>query len=144
MSEQIVAGDFGEAFVSFLLSKNGVKVVRADTKGFDLFTIDNKGDILPKDEMIGISVKARFTKNSGTYSPTIPIEVGPIEEASTTWKIQPWIVIVVGNITLEGNKFECYLCSLKQISNFTAPKRKNAVSVAQLRKDETGIVKRLI
>jgi hypothetical protein len=96
-SESGISGDYGESFIAYLLSKKGVNVVRAKTVGFDLFAIDKIGHILPKDKLIGISVKMRASRSNKNYLPTIPMGSTNIIKASRTWNVIPYIGIVVGN-----------------------------------------------
>jgi len=44
-SEALLSADFGESFIAYLLSKEGVDVVRANSVGFDLIAIDAAGKI---------------------------------------------------------------------------------------------------
>jgi len=131
MSESLVSGDFGESLVSFLLIKKGVDVVRASTKGFDLFAIDNTGQIFPQEKIVGISVKARFTNSEKPFSPTIPLQSKKFFESAKIWKIEPYVSIVVGNF--EKLYLECYVLCLYDAKNYYSPKRKDAISVSQLR-----------
>ena len=80
-SEAMLSGDFGESFIAYLLSKEGIEVARASTVGFDLFAIDADGEIFPKDKIVGISVKARISKIHRKYKPTIPVGSKKIEIA---------------------------------------------------------------
>jgi hypothetical protein len=56
----MLSGDFGESFIAYLLSKEGIEVARASTVGFDLFAINAHGEIFPKDKIVGISVNSRI------------------------------------------------------------------------------------
>ena len=59
-AEAIHSGDFGESFIAYLLSKNGINVVRAHNIGFDLFAIDTKKKVFRTENIVGISVKTRI------------------------------------------------------------------------------------
>jgi hypothetical protein len=47
--------------------------VRVNAVGFDLFAIDPKGKIFPKNKIVGISVKTRISKANKKFAPTIPL-----------------------------------------------------------------------
>ena len=42
-SEAMLSGEFGESFIAYLLSKEGIEVARANTVEFDIFAIDANG-----------------------------------------------------------------------------------------------------
>ena len=127
-SKAIVSGDFGESLVAYLFRKEGIEVVRAKTVGFDLFAIDLTGDILPKNEIIGISVKARITKSS----PTIPVGSSKIQESMKTWKISAWIGIVASG---GDESFVVFVFPFNELRRLRGKsKRLDVVSVAELYK----------
>lgn len=126
-SEAIHSGDFGESFITYLLSKKGVNVVRARNIGFDLFAIDSRGKIFQKNKIIGISVKARISKTYKKFVPTIPIGSKQIKNSMKAWKTDAWIGIVVGNKDGSLRAFVFPFKNLKYLSN-----GKDAVAVSKL------------
>lgn len=140
-SEAILSGDFGESFVAYLLSKEGIDVVRANTVGFDLFAIDSKGKIFPKKKIVGISVKARISKSSKSFKPTIPVGSRKISAAKKTWNTEAWVGIVIGG---KDKKFDVFVFPFKELSKLRGKaKRKDVVAVSELHNNPTGKVVRL-
>lgn len=132
-SEAMLSGDFGESFIAYLLSKEGIEVVRASTVGFDLFAIDHNGTIFPKDKMIGISAKARISKSQKNYKPTIPVGSEKIEASMRCWHVPAWIGIVVGSM---DKKMEAFVFPYEKLGELHGTaKRPDVVAVSQLNKN---------
>jgi len=129
-SEAMLSGDFGESFIAYLLSKEGIEVVRASTVGFDLFAIDSNGAIFPKDKIVGISVKARISKLHKNYKPTIPVGSEKIEASMKTWHVPAWIGIVVGS---KERKLEAFIFPYEELKKLHGTAvRPDVVAVSQL------------
>ena len=144
MAEASISGDFGEAFVAWLLAKDGVQVVRAKTVGFDLFAIDPNGRYFDKDKIVGISVKTRISKEHRRFVPTIPIHSEKIKQAQRIWKVEAWIAVVVGSV-LDGKKeLACFILPFKEREKFTGgARRKDVIAVSELYKaaeEGSGVV----
>jgi hypothetical protein len=128
-SEAMLSGDFGESFIAYLLSKEGIEVARASTVGFDIFAIDANGKIFPKDKIVGISVKARISKTHKNYKPTIPIGSKKIEIAMNRWHVPAWIGIVVGS---KDRKLEAFIFPYEELESLHGTAvRKDVVAVSQ-------------
>jgi len=55
--EAMLSTDFGESFIAYLLSKEGVDVVRASSVGFDLLAVDKNGKISLKIKLLAYLLK---------------------------------------------------------------------------------------
>jgi hypothetical protein len=138
-SEAMLSGEFGESFIAYLLSKEGIDVVRANTVGFDLFAIDTNGKILPKDKIIGISVKARISKLHKSFKPTIPIGSAKVLSSMRTWHVDAWIAIVIGS--KEKEKLTAFIFPFEDLSKLSGKAmREDVVAVSELYKNPTGRV----
>jgi Holliday junction resolvase len=131
-NESGISGEYGENFIAYLLSKKGVNVVRAKTVGFDLFAIDKVGYTLPKDKLIGISVKMRASRSHKKYVPTIPMGSPNIIKASITWNAIPYIGIVIGH---KDGSISAYVFPFDEMHNLKGrAKRKDVVAVSTINK----------
>jgi hypothetical protein len=131
-SEAIITGDFGESFIAYLLSKEGIEVARASIIGFDLFAIDANGTIFPKDTIVGISVKARISKSHKNFKPTIPVGSDKIRASMRIWHVPAWIGIVVGSME---RKLEAFVFPFEELKNLHGTAgRPDVVAVSQLSK----------
>ncbi|MCW3985145.1 MAG: hypothetical protein NWE91_01880 [Candidatus Bathyarchaeota archaeon] len=140
-SQAMLSGEFGESFIAYLLSKEDVDVVRASTVGIDLFAIDSLGKIFPKREIVGISVKARISKQHKNFKPTIPIGSKKVLAAEKTWGIAAWIGIVVGS---KDKTLAAFVFPFKDLPALRGKAvREDVVAVSELYKDTTKKVKRL-
>jgi hypothetical protein len=86
-----IAGDFGEAFVLYWLSKHGYECARIDHTGIDLIASKRGGQVL------GISVKAR-TRSEGKETNSIMLRLADIDGAGVacrTFRCEPWFAFVV-------------------------------------------------
>jgi hypothetical protein len=132
-SEAMLSGDFGESFIAYLLSKEGIEVARASIVGFDLFAIDANGTIFPKDKIVGISVKARISKLHKNYKPTIPVGSEKIEASMSRWHVPAWIGIVVGS---KERKLEAFVFPYEELKKLHGTAvRQDVVAVSQLSKN---------
>ncbi|MCP8323475.1 MAG: hypothetical protein L6N96_04795 [Candidatus Methylarchaceae archaeon HK02M2] len=140
-SKAIVTGKFGESYVSYLLSEKGIEVTKANTVGFDLFAIDSIGEIFPKREIVGISVKTRISKKTGSYKPTIALNPEKIARSAKRLNIDPWVAIVVGSKD-EGPT--AFIFPIEDLSKLRGnAKREDVVAVSELYDNPTGRVVRL-
>lgn len=136
-SQAMLSGDFGESFVAYLLSKEGINVVRASTVGFDLFVIDRKGKFFPKNKIIGISVKARISKSHNKFVPTIPVGSSKINSSMKIWGIDSFIALVIGS---KDKKFDVFLVPFSLIKKLGGGlKRSDVVSVSKIYKHKNVI-----
>lgn len=143
-SEAILSADFGESFIAYLLSKEGIDVVRANSVGFDLIAIDSDGKIFPKKRYICISVKTRVSKSSNKPRPTIPVGSEKLLKASRIWNADPWVGIVVGNVYGKAWNLEAFIFPLEDLSRLQGTsKRRDVVAVSELYKNPTGRVVKL-
>lgn len=142
-SEAMLSADFGESFIAYLLSKEGIDVIRASSVGFDLFAIDTVGKLFPKDKLICISVKARISKRQKNYKPTIPISSEKLLTAKRTWKASAWVGIVVGS-TWAQKTLAAFIFPLKDLPRLRGKaQRKDVVAVSELYENPTKRVVRL-
>ena len=87
-----IAGDFGETFVLYWLSKHGFECAQVDHTGIDLIARDPETD-----ELMGISVKSR-TRNRGKETAVLnfPNEhLTKVERACTAFGCRPWFAFVI-------------------------------------------------
>lgn len=141
-SEAMLSADFGESFIAYLLSKEGVDVVRASSTGFDILAIDSEGKLLPRRRLICISVKARISKSSANYKPTIPVGSKKLAVAAQLWNAGAWVAIVVGSA--RHKKLAAFLFPLEDIPKLRRTAlREDVVAVSALDENETGNVLRL-
>ena len=134
-SEAMVTGDFGESFIAYLLSKEGIEVARASIVGFDLFVIDSKGTIFPKDKIVGISVKARISKKHKNFVPTISMGSKKIEDSMRIWHVPAWIGVVVGSKEM---KLEAYVFPYEELKNLRSRAgTSDVLAVSQLNKNSS-------
>jgi len=136
----MLSGDFGESFIAHLLAKKGVYVVRASTVGFDLFAIDSKGGLLPKNKMIGISVKARIAQSHRAFAPTIPMGSEKIKSAMKTWRVGAYMGVVIGS---EG-KMDAFLVPFRSLGKLRGKaKRADVLAASELYANKSDIVIKL-
>ncbi len=136
-SEAMHSADFGESFIAYLLSKEGVDVVRASSVGFDLLAIDNKGKIFPKGKTICVSVKARISKRSRKYRPTIPIGSKKLLTATRIWNANAWVGIVIGS-TQYVKELSAFIFPLQDLSRLRGvAQREDVVAVSELYENPT-------
>lgn len=129
-SQAMLSGDFGESFIAYLLSKEGINVVRASTVGFDLFAIDKTGKLLPKNKIVGISVKARISKSHNKFIPTIPIGSEKVKISTKIWNVIPFVGIVIGS---KNKKLDCFLAPFGLVEGMRGrSKRKDVLAVSSL------------
>ena len=132
-NESIRSGDFGESFIAYLLAKEGIEVVRANTVGFDLLAIDQTGKLFPKKKLIGISVKARISKTHKRYRPTIPMGSAKIWMSMKKWDADAYIGIVVGS---QDGDFDAFVFPHKDLLKLGGrTRRKDVVAVSELYKN---------
>ena len=142
-SEALLSADFGESFIAYLLSKEGIDVVRASSVGFDLFAIDSIGKVFPKNKIVCVSVKARISKRHKNYRPTIPIGSRKLLAAKKIWNVETWVGIVVGSTRGEKN-LAAFIFPLRDLPKLRGKaERKDVVAVSELYKNATGRVVRL-
>ncbi len=142
-SESLLSTDFGESFIAYLLSKEGVDVVRASSVGFDILAVDTAGRIFPKNRIVCISVKARISKSQKNYRPTIPIGSKKLLAAKKIWNAVAWVGIVVGS-TRADNSLAAFLFPLKDLARLHGSAvREDVVSVSELYENPTKRVVRL-
>jgi len=87
-----IAGDFGETFVLYWLSKHGHECARVDHTGIDLIARDPDTD-----ELMGISVKSR-TRNPGRESAQLNFpkqELLAVDAACRAFGCTPWFAFVI-------------------------------------------------
>ena len=103
---------------------------RASTVGFDLFVIDAKGIIFPKEKIVGISVKARISKTHKNYKPTIPVGSEKIEASMRRWHVPAWVGIVVGS---RERRLEAFVFPFEELEKLRGTAvRQDVVAVSQL------------
>ena len=142
-SEAMHSADFRESFIAYLLSKEGVDVVRASSVGFDLPAIDSRGRIFPKSKTICVSVKARISKRSTKYRPTIPIGSKKLLAAARIWNGDAWVGIVVGS-TYPGKELAAFIFPQQDLSKLRGTaQRKDVVAVSELYENPTSRAVRL-
>lgn len=135
--EAAAAGRFGEAYIAHLLAKKGiVDVVQANSSGFDLLAVDEKGHKLNSDglgfrqgKINCISVKDR------KFHSQIPLGYDKLKEAAKIWNADPWVGIVISN----PPKLDAYLIPLGDALKFSshdANKNDYLLSVAGIRNNK--------
>lgn len=141
--EAMLSTDFGESFIAYLLSKEGVDVVRASSIGFDLFAVDKNGKIFPKGKIACISVKTRISKRYRKYRPTIPVGSKKLMAATEIWSADAWVGIVVGT-TRQNKELAAFLFPLKDLDKLKgAARREDVVAVSELYENPTDKTIRL-
>ena len=137
----MLSGDFGESFIAYLLSKEGVHVVRASMVGFDLLAIDKTGKIFPTNKLVGISVKARISKSHKKYVPTIPVGSSEILSSAEVWSAEPYLGIVLGS---QDQKLATFLVPFKDLGKFKGrATRKDVIATSELYKGRSKYIVRL-
>ena len=90
-TDVMVSGDFGELLLAYYFVKKKLHVIIAQSVGFDLLVKDKKGVILPKNKLIGISVKTRQQKS---YSIDLRSDRIKLKKASKIWKFIPYFCFI--------------------------------------------------
>jgi hypothetical protein len=97
MSEQTKSkflGDFGEIlFAWHLRSKYGIDTAIYKGMGVDLLCRDTEGRLLPKNELVAISVKTR-ARGKHNILESVTSDWTKTKEAATAWNAEPYFAYV--------------------------------------------------
>jgi hypothetical protein len=115
-----IAGDFGETFLLYWLSKYGYESARVDHTGIDLIAKDPDSN-----SVLGISVKSR-TRNEGKETEHLGIkndELDKIYKACKAFQCEPWIAFIID----AAESIQLYLMSIETFLKYS-PKRETSMN----------------
>lgn len=90
----MVSGKFGEALLAYWLVKQKLKVIFANTVGFDLLVVDKKKKIFSSRRMIGISVKARQQNSPSFGKAQVESWIKKMNDAEKSWDLEPYFCLI--------------------------------------------------